>query len=166
MKFLKLTFLIALIAGFGLFSSCKPGPDPEPSIEEAQLKKLVKTWVLDGATLAGVDKDADYPNFKITITGIFSPTSAGPYGYEVIGNTPADYPTLSPWPTDKDGEWIFNDAAPQTQIIRDEGTPQELIIDYTVTATSLQLIFTYTRDGTNGRISSVNGTWIMNFIPE
>lgn len=167
--------MMALVIGFGLFSSCKPDDNPEPSIEEANLNLLVDEWTLDvnapspafGAKLGTTDKDSEYPNFNLKIEGTFSAGSpAGPYTYTVTSMAGTDYPTSSPWPTDKNGTWIFDDSAPETTIIRDDGTAQEIIMSYTVTENSLQLIFEYTRDGSNGRASSVAGTWVMNFIPK
>lgn len=170
MKLIRLTFLIALMAGFISFSSCGPDNNPTPTVEEAQLIKLVKEtgWQLEKVELSGVDKGVDpnseYKKFILRVSGTFSKDQPiGPYSYSIDASSV--YPAKSPWPTSKSGKWIFSESIPETEIIRDKGTAQEIIMNYGVTDGTLQLTFTYTRDGANGRTSSVGGQWVMSFKP-
>jgi hypothetical protein len=163
MKFLRLTFLIALIGGLSFMTSCNKGSDPEPSVEEAQLKLLSKTWTVSQVKFGpgNTDVTADYtsPNpMKLTIGGTFNSAPGTTYTYSLTGR-PAS-PKKSPWPAS--GTWKFDTNAPETLIIR---TEDNLQISYTVTASQLQLIFTYAGPGYTGRTSAVEGNWTFLFTP-
>jgi hypothetical protein len=167
MKFLRLTFLIALIGGFGLLNSCKPNDTPEPSIEEVQLGllKKVTTWKIDKVRFgpSNTDRTSEFTGMTLTITGTF-PDTTTPYQYQVAGITNGN---LTPWPQEKPLEfydWKFDIADPENSIIR---LNDDLPMTYSVTATQLQLIFNYDGDGftANGRTSAVKGSWTFLFKP-
>jgi len=120
-------------------------------IEDLQLEKLSKTWSATSVKLDNVDQ-AGYDNFALTISGTAGSSS---FGYSVTGRPP-----LSPWPST--GQWKYG-VSPETQIIRDPSTGDELDITYSVTNSQLQIIFTFTGDGYQGRISNVKGQWIFIF---
>ena len=152
MKFLRLTVLVAFIGGLGLFSSCKPKEVIEPSIEEAQLKLLSKTWNLNSATFGpGSDRTSDYTGMTLTLSGTFNSTPGTKYNYSRSSLT-----VTSPWPSS--GTWAFEPNDPANLIIR---TEDNLLITYNVTATTLILSFDYTSMGAGypGRVSSINDTW-------
>lgn len=140
--------------------SCKSEPDP--SVQEVQLKKLVKTWTLTSVQLDGVDKktSTEYNNFKISISGVYNAaTPDAEYTYSVSGR-----PQLSPWPAS--GKWKFGTGSPQTQIIRDAGsTDKELTLTYSIQENPLQLTisFNYQGAGIANRTSIVKGEWEMVF---
>lgn len=156
MKLLKLTFFIALIGAFLGFSSCGSNNNPDPSIEEAQLKKLVGTWVINKAQFAGsTDSRTEYAGMTLTLTGTFDSAPGATYEYSLSGR-----PTLSPWPAS--GTWRFEENDPESLIIR---TEDDLLITYLVTANTLQLSFDYEGKGAGyaGRTSAINDDWIFLF---
>ncbi len=167
MKFFKLTFMITLIAGFGLLSSCKKGDDPVPTVEQAQLTKLniPKGWVVSKVTLDVPTNDvtADYIGFKIVVTGTFS-ADGGIYDYTLSNRpvaTTAKPGLKSPWPQNI-GKWKFGPNASST-IIRD---PDNVLftqpMEYSVSSDKLVLTFNYIGAGYG---SKVDGNWTMEFIP-
>ena len=157
----KVTSFALLFAAAVALSSCKS--DPDPSVQEVQLKKLVRTWTLNSVTLDGVNKKTsnEYNNFKLSISGTFnSATPDAEYNYSVSGR-----PQLSPWPAN--GKWKFGTGAPQSQLIRDAGTGNEIAITYTLQENPLQLTVSYNYQGSgidiDGRTSVVKGNWEMVF---
>jgi hypothetical protein len=164
MRFLRLTFLFALVSGLCLLSACNKGSDPKPTIQETQLKLLKSaTWVVSEVTFdASSDRTSEYqsPNFTLTFTGEYdksNPTAS--YNY-ATANRPAA-PDKSPWPAS--GTWKFEDSSPATLIRR---TEDDLLITYSVTADKLQLTFEYAGTGYSARTSAVAGTWIFEFTPQ
>ena len=153
MKFLRLTFLMALIGGLSLITSCNKGSDPEPTIQETNLKLMSKTWTIKEVKYNSNDRTTEYTGMKLTIAGTFNATTNS-YDYTVT-NKPAA-PTKSPWPNS--GKWSFSTAQPATLITR---TPDNLSMTYGVTTTELQLSFTYA--GAGFRTSAVEGNWIFIF---
>ena len=154
MKFLRFSGLVVLIGGFMLLASCGKGKDPEPSIEEKQLKLLVDTWELTEATFGGTtgNRTTDYQNMVLTISNT---DNASPYDYSVTG-LPAG---KTPWPAS--GTWEFDENDPASVIKR---LNDDLLIDYTVTNDVLELRFGYEGDGF-GRTSSIQGQWVFTFAP-
>jgi len=135
------------------------GSDPKPTIQEVQLKKLAKTWTLTAVTLDGVNKKSstEYNNFKLNLSGTFSSSAPdAEYNYSVSGR-----PQLSAWPGS--GKWKFSTSAPETTILRDNATANELNITYTLNGDELTLTYTYSGDGYTGRTSIVQGQWEMKF---
>ena len=167
MKLLRLTFLMALIGGFFGFSSCGPNNNVEPSIEEAQLKKLnnTKGWIVTKAELNNNDYLADYTGFKIVFEGTYT-ADGGTYTY-TLSNRPvatvAKPGLKSPWPKNS-GKWKF--GAPASSVIIRESDPADVAfmqeIEYTITTDKLQLDFIYVGDGYSAK---VDGAWHMEFTP-
>ena len=153
MKALRILSLLGLVITLLTYSSCKDNkPTPEP-ITDVQLGKLSpKTWKVDAVTLDGVDKKVDYTAFVLNITGTKGNTS---FGYTTLGR-----PSLSPWKSS--GSWEFG-TAPETQIIRDKGTADELPMTYAVTETTLSITFTFNGAGYTSRTGVVKGQWIFTF---
>lgn len=145
--------LLGVVFGILLVSQgCKKDSGPGETVEDIQLRKLSKTWNATSVKLDNLDQ-TDYDNFALTISGTAgSPT----FGYSVTGRPT----TLSPWLSS--GQWKFG-ASPETQIVRDPDTGDELNLTYSVTDTQLQITFTFTGDGYPGRISNVKGQWVFTF---
>lgn len=153
---MKITFLIALIGAFLGFSSCGSDPSPAPSIEEAQLKLLTGSWVINKAQFgSSTDHRTEYDGMTLTISGTFNATPGTKYTYTLTGR-----PSKSPWPPS--GQWEFEQNDPETLILR---TEDNLLMTYSVTENNLQLSFDYTDkgDGYDGRISAINDNWIFLF---
>ena len=124
---------------------------PLATIEDIQLGKLSKTWTATSVKLDNVDQTG-YDNFALTLSG----TAGGPvFPYSTTGR-----PVLGTWLSS--GLWKFG-ASPETQIVRDPGTGDELNMTYSVTDTQLQITFTFTGDGYPGRVSNVKGQWVFTF---
>jgi hypothetical protein len=152
MKALRILSLLGLVVALLTYSSCKDDkPTPEP-ITDVQLGKLAKTWKVDAVTLDGVDKKADYTAFQLVMSGTKGNTS---FGYTTSGR-----PSLSPWKSS--GTWEFG-TAPETQIIRDKGTADELPMTYAVTETTLSITFTFNGAGYTARTGVVKGQWVFTF---
>ena len=152
MKALRILSLLGLVVTLLTYSSCKDNkPTPEP-ITDVQLGKLSKTWKVDAVTRDGVDKKTDYAAFQLILTGTKGNTS---FGYTTSGR-----PSLSPWKSS--GSWEFG-TAPETQIIRDKGTADELPMTYAVTETTLSITFTFNGAGYTSRTGVVKGQWIFTF---
>lgn len=152
MKFVRLSFLPALIIVLISFASCDKGNPPEPSIEEAQLKLMTKTWTVSEVRFGSgnTDRTQEYTGMTLTISGTFA--EGGTYNYAASGR-----PSLSPWPAN--GTWTFDTNDPENLIIR---TEDNLPISYSVVDNKLQLVFTYAGSGYS-RISAVEGTWTFLF---
>ena len=147
----KITLLGIALGSLLIFNCCKKDDDPGQSIEDIQLGKLSKTWTADAVTLDATDQTG-YDNFTLTISGTPGNTS---FGYTAAGR-----PSTSPWPSS--GTWSFG-TSPETQIIRDPGTGDELALTYSVTDTQLQITFAFSGSGYPGRVSNVNGQWVFTF---
>lgn len=147
--------LLGVVFGILLIAEgCKKKSGPGETIEDIQLGKLSKAWNATSVKLDNVDQDG-YDNFVLTISGT---AGSSTFGYSATGRPT----TLSPWLSG--GQWKFG-ASPETQIIRDPDTGDELDLTYSVTDTQLQLTFTFTGDGYPGRVSNVKGQWVFTFSP-
>jgi hypothetical protein len=154
MKALKSMFSIISIGIIITLSNCGPTPPPPVPIQDQQLEKLVKTWKIKTATLDNVDKTSSYTGFQLTITGTKGATS---FGYTAVSR-----PSVSPWKAS--GSWIFG-TDPVTMITRDaDNTADKLDMTYSVTATQLQINFTYTGKCYT-RTEAVAGNWVYTFQP-
>lgn len=154
MKQIAKLILVGVVFGVLLVSqSCSKSSGPGESVQDIQLGKLSKTWNATSVKLDGADQTT-YTNFALTITGTAGNTS---FGYTAAGRPT----TLSPWPSS--GTWAFG-ASPETQIVRDPGTQDELNMTYSVTDTQLQITFTFNGTGyPGGRTSNVKGQWVFTF---
>lgn len=157
MKQVGITIRVATVCTFlsvlALISGCKDKGGPGESVEDAQLGKLAKAWTASSVTLDGVAQ-SDYANFVLTISGTPGNTT---FTYSCAGR-----PSTSPWPSN--GNWSFG-ATPETQIVRDPGTSDELALTYSVSDSQLQLTFAFSGTGYPGRTSNVNGQWVFTFTP-
>lgn len=145
-SFIKI-FLILVCAG--LLSCSK---SDSPSTEGKLLSKLTNTWQVTSAELNDVLQEG-YESFELTISG-----SAGSavFAYGVVGR-----PQVSPWPSG--GTWNFGETA-TSQIIRDPGSADELVITYQVTNTQLIIDFQYAGEGFNAaKAASTEGHWVFTF---
>ena len=150
--------VLSIIIGTVVLFSCG-GSDPKPTVQEVQLKKLAKTWTLTSVTLDGVNKktSTEYNNFKLNLSGTYSSSAPdAEYNYSVSGR-----PQLGAWPAS--GKWKFSTSAPETSIIRDNASANELNITYALNGDELTITFTYSGDGFAGRTSIVQGQWEMTF---
>lgn len=152
MKAFKILTLIGLVALLLTYSNCKDDPAPAEPLTDVQLGKLAKPWKINTVTLDGVDKITDYTNFTLTLSGTKGNTS---FGYSTTNR-----PSLSPWKAS--GSWEFG-TAPETQMIRDKGTVDELAMTYAVTETTLSITFTFNGDGYPARTGVVKGVWVFTF---
>jgi hypothetical protein len=166
MKFLRLTFLLALVGGLLLISSCGGDPKPKPSEVEKKFKLLTGTsstpitWVVTKVTYeSNSDRTDEYddPDMTLSVSGTFDDDLATTYNYSLT-NRPSGG-VKSPWPAG--GTWRFETSSPSTLIRR---TEDDLLITYSVTDTKLQMTFEYS--GAGYRTSAVEGTWKFEFAPQ
>lgn len=152
MKAFRILALFFISAVLLTYAGCK-GDDPEPApVTDVQFDKLNKTWKINTVSLDGTDKTADYTGFQLTLSGT---KGTPPFNYATSGR-----PSLSPWPAS--GKWDFG-AAPETQMIRDKGTADELAMTYAVTESTLTISFTFNGTGYAARTGVVKGAWIYTF---
>jgi hypothetical protein len=155
MKALKLFLLITSVGALFTFSSCGPSPSPQVPVADQQFDKLSKPWKLTSVTLDGNPVTTpSYTGFQLAISGTKGQTS---FNYTT---TFASTRPLSTWKSS--GTWKFG-TEPTTMIVRDPGTADELAMTYVVSATTLQITFTYSGPGYTTRTDVVNGGWVFNF---
>ena len=152
MKALRILSLLFVSSLLLTFLSCKKDDQATPPVTDVQFDKLSKTWKINTVSLDGVDKTSDYTGFQVTFSGT---KGTPPFNYATSGR-----PTLSPWPAS--GTWDFG-AAPETQIIRDKGTADELSVTYAVTEATLTISFTFNGTGYSARTGVVKGAWVYTF---
>jgi len=152
MKALRILSFLMVTSVLLTYMGCKPDDPPPPPVTDVQFDKLSKTWKINTVTLDGVDKTSDYTGFQLTFSGT---KGTPPFNY-----TTSARPTLSPWKAS--GTWDFG-AAPETQIIRDKGTADELAVTYAVTEATLTVSFTFNGAGYPARTSVVKGAWVYTF---
>ena len=131
------------------FAGCDKSEGGKTSKKDQQIKALVGTWSVNTAKLDGVD--ADYDGFQLMISGDEGDSALE---YEAINR-----PEASPW--DESGDFTFGSDVVSELVRANDG----LDIDYSVTANTLTMSFTYTGDPfTNpGRVESVAGDWVFTF---
>lgn len=152
MKLLRILSLVFVSAILLTYAGCKgKKTDPEPATD-IQFDKLKKTWKINTVSLDGVDKTADYTSFQLVFSGT---KGTYPFDYATSGR-----PSLSPWPAS--GKVDFG-TSPETQLIRDKGTVDELGLTYSVTETTLTIEFTFNGSGYAARTGVVKGAWIYTF---
>ncbi len=133
-------------------ASCN-SDEPKLSPEEKQLNLLLETWKATSVTFDG-DVQNEYSNFEVTFS---EGTTSDAFKY-AVANSPVEYST---WP--KFGNVSFGGNV-LTQLIRDEGTTDELGMSYTVTESTLIIEFTFAGIGyPGGRVEALHGDWKFNF---
>lgn len=152
MKSFRILSLLTLVSVLVTFSNCGDDPPPAPPVTDVQFDKLAKTWKINSVTLDGVDKTSDYTGFQLVFSGT---KGSPPFNY-----TTSSRPSLSPWKAS--GTWDFG-TAPETQIIRDKGTADELPVTYAVTESTLTVSFTFNGTGYTARTGVVKGAWVYTF---
>jgi hypothetical protein len=151
MKVLRILPLLLIAASMLTYTGCKDkNKDPEP-VADVQFDKLNHVWKINTATFDGSDKTADYAGFQLTLSGT---NGTPPFTYSTSAR-----PSLSPWPAS--GNWDFG-SSPETIMIRDKGTPDELSMTYAVTESTLSISFSFNGDG-YARTSQVKGAWVYTF---
>lgn len=142
-------FLSFLLVAAVVLSSCKKDPEPQPTEEEKQTALLEGTWTVGSntVTLDGDDRTSDWSGFTLTISGAGNFNTTGSFDENV-------------WPAG--GTWAFqgtSGAGLQT-IIRGDGIPMSIT---SLNETSLTLSFDYTITTINpqGRVESIEGTWVF-----
>lgn len=151
MKILRILPLLLISVSLFTYTGCKnKNNDPEP-VTDIQFDKLNHVWKINTATLDGSDKTADYAGFQLTFSGT---KGTPPFTYSTSGR-----PSLSPWPAS--GNWDFG-SSPETIMIRDKGTPDELSMTYAVTESTLSISFSFNGSG-YARTGVVKGAWVYTF---
>ena len=152
MKRTNLLIALLLLAASSVFWKCGDTPPPPVNPQDAQLTKLSQTWKATSVTFNGnpLPTPTGYESFVLT--------ASGKAGNPVFSYTTSGRPAKSPWPAS--GTFTFGtDFA--TVIIR-EDLPNNPVT-YSVTATQLQLTFTYVGSGFLARTGNVEGGWVFNF---
>jgi hypothetical protein len=145
-------FLVSCIIISSLYS-CSNEDETDPVRERLNL--LTKTWEVKTVRLDGVLKD-EYSDFEIILE---ENNTSSVFSYQVSGR-----PSLSPW--QNQGSWRFGDDI-TTQIIRDPGTPDEVLINYSINDNELVLNFSFEGDGySSSRTDVIAGQWQFVFIPQ
>jgi len=154
MKRSKVLIALTLFGASASFWQCGSDPAPAKDPQDEQLAKLSQTWKATSVTLSNGGAPATqtgYDNFTLTISG--TPGNAT-FNFSTSGR-PAGTKS-SPWPAS--GTFTFETDF-NTTVKRDD----LVIFTYFVTATQLELDFTYTGAGFDARTSSINGSWKMIF---
>jgi hypothetical protein len=154
MKAFRILLAVVSLGVIVSYSGCGSKGGSSETTQDKQFGLLsAQTWKVSTVSLGGIDQSASYPagTFQLTISGTKGQTT---FNYACPGR-----PALSPWPSN--GTWAFG-TDPVTQIIRDKGTANELAMTYIVTASTLQINFTYSGSGYT-RVNNVSGQWVFNF---
>ena len=147
MKSLKYLVVVALLGASLAFMRCSSPSGPTTTPQDDLLKKLSgKTWKVQSVTF-DTKTDLTYTNFALTITGT---KGSLPFDYSTTGR-----PATSPWPAA--GKFTFSATDFAQVVIRDDNN---LIVNYVVSATALELNFTYGGTGFAGRVA---GSWKFTF---
>lgn len=156
MKRTKFLIALTLLGASVSFWQCGSDPAPAEDPQDAQLKKLSQTWKATAVTFNSTPVTG-YENFTLTVSGT---PGQDTFNYTVTGR-PAG--VVTPWPAS--GTFTFGtDFA--TVIIRNDGSGVTIPVTYSVSATQLQMTFTYdcpTCTGYTGRTTNVNGNWSFTF---
>ncbi len=153
MKKTKFLITLALVGVSAFFWQCGSDPAPATNPQDEQLKKLSQTWKATAVTFNSTPVDGYSPttgNFIITMSGTAGQST---FDYSTTGR-PAGVKT--PWPAS--GKFTFGTDF-STVVTRDDG----IQVTYTVSATQLQMTFTYVGAGFTGRTSNVEGSWSFTF---
>jgi hypothetical protein len=153
----NLTVFIVLISIFFLFitlllfiSSCSDEKAPV-NPQTLQFNALKGDWNIESVMLDEQELQG-YDGFKL----VFSESTI-PFVYEYQCT---NRPDLSPWKAN--GLWKFGNTI-ALNLIRDQGTSDELEIEYSHTDNQLIIRFTFTGGGYGNRLESANGDWVFTF---
>ena len=150
MKMFRSLAVIVVAAAIFNLTSCGSDPAPEKSPQDQQLEKLSKTWKMTSVTQDGNAPQDPYTGFQLGITSTAGQTT---FSYTTTGRPTG---TFSPW--GPSGTFTFgSDFA--TTLTRDDGTT----ITYAVSATQLQMTFTYSGAGYQTRAGVFTGNWVFTF---
>ncbi len=142
MKNFTLNFLVILLSGFFVFTACKKDDDnPDPTPEALQVQKLTGNWIV--GTEGSVTRD-DFPSdewadFTLTM---------GNKTYSTTNTYPIVWPTQGTW------GFIGNNL---NQIEREDG----VVIEISVTETTLTMRFTQAEINQGGRTKGVSGEYVF-----
>ena len=153
MKRTNFLIVLALLGVSASFWQCGSDSAAAPNPRDEQLKKLSKTWKATAVTFNSTPVDGYSPttgNFTITMSG--TPGQAT-FDYSTTGR-PSGIKT--PWPAS--GKFTFGTDF-STVVTRDDA----IQVTYSVSATQLQMTFTYAGAGFTGRTSNVEGSWSFTF---
>lgn len=161
MKALKLLVVIVAVGALFTFSSCGGGGSTPEPVTDQQLTKLSKAWKLTAVTLGGNDMSSAY---NTSGSNQFTLTVSGTKGTSTFAYTTSKNPIKnSVWLGSN--EWKFGTDA-LTMIIRDTKSPATPInATYTVTATTLEIRFSFSGTGydNQGRVEQTEGNWVFTF---
>ncbi len=150
----RILSLLILVSMTVFFAGCDKGEDNKKSKKDQQIAKLVGTWNFQSGTFDG--ELEGYDDFTLVIDG--------DAGDDVLTYDASGRPAgKGPWPMGGDlsfGADVLHD------LIRDEGSADELEMTYTVTDNSLTIEFDFTGTGYEGdgaRTENIEGTWVFNF---
>lgn len=160
MKLLTRSLSLLTIASLVLFfASCGGDGNDGPSKEENAFNQLDNVWTLSSVTLNDADRESDFDNFVLTLSGDFdSENPNGPYEYSVAGSMPDP----SPWP--QIGEWIFDSINTDSGlIVRDPETENEIGMSYKILSNGDLELTLVVPEGSGWRVAEVEGTWVFTF---
>ena len=148
MKMFKSIAVILLAGAVFNLTSCGGSSDPGPSAQDAQLTKLSKTWNETNVTQPGT---SDYSNLKIVISSTAGQTT---FNYTATGRPSGTKAGV--W--GPSGTFTFGSNF-STTLTRDDGT----VITYAVSDSQLQMSFTYSGAGYDGRVGVIAGAYVFTF---
>ncbi len=141
-KFKLAAVFVGLLA---IAAACKKD-DPKPSVEEAQLQKLIGTWKMGSVTVDGTNVNDQYTNFVLTIykdaSGTKLVAANGGYAFPAVG---AD-------------SWNFVSGASASKITR---LSDNVELTVSVGESTLTLEFTITAPAAGGRLNGLEGHFVF-----
>ena len=147
MKIVRILSILLIMAV--VVAGCNKKEEPQPTPEELQLDKLAGTWTLgSGAvTLDGQDRSADWAGFTVTFTTGKSYSTSNSFDENV-------------WPTG--GTWDFQgtSGAGLENIVRSDGITIALS-NFSESAATLTFDYLISRPLKNGKVESIEGTWVF-----
>jgi hypothetical protein len=146
---LKYTNLMMLLFGILCYTGCSSDDKTETSVPGQQIEKLKGSWRVTTVSLDEVEQ-SEFDGFTLAIMA----NTGTSVHYVITGN-----PDYSPWISESGGRFSFDERDPASYLIRED----DLSIQYSVTATSLVMEFTYDDASAGGRQASVSGYWKFTF---
>ena len=155
MKRSKILIMLALLGVSASFLQCGSDPKPATDPRDEQLTKLSQTWKVSTSTAAS---PVTFNSTPVTGYDNFTLTLSGTAGNPTFNFTSSGRPVGIKTPWDASGTFTFETDF-NTVIKRND----DILVTYSVSATQLELTFTYTGAGFTGRTSNVEGTWKFKF---